>query len=103
MKKAFRWLDDNNIEYTFHDYRKDGLERDFLADWIEQRGWEAVVNKRGTTWRKLDPDTQAAMNNETAVEVLLEQPAMIKRPLLDHQQSLTLGFKPEQYQAIFQQ
>ncbi|WP_417552913.1 ArsC family reductase [Marinomonas fungiae] len=103
MKKAFRWLEENNVEYTFHDYRKDGLERDLLASWIEQLGWEAVVNKRGTTWRKLEPEIQAAMNNETAVEVLLEQPAMIKRPLLDHQQSLTLGFKPEQYQAIFQQ
>ncbi|CUB04950.1 ArsC family reductase [Marinomonas fungiae] len=103
MKKAFRWLEENNVEYAFHDYRKDGLERDLLASWIEQLGWEAVVNKRGTTWRKLEPEIQAAMNNETAVEVLLEQPAMIKRPLLDHQQSLTLGFKPEQYQAIFQQ
>lgn len=103
MKKALRWLDENQVDYRFHDYRKDGLERELLTAWIEQLGWESVVNKRGTTWRKLAPETQAAMNNETAIEVLLEQPAMIKRPLLDHQQSLTLGFKPEQYQAIFQQ
>lgn len=101
MKKAFRWLDEHNVEYRFHDYRKDGLERELLSQWIEQLGWEAIVNKRGTTWRKLDPDTQNTMSNETAVEVLLEQPAMIKRPLLDHAQSLTLGFKPDQYQAIF--
>lgn len=103
MKKALRWLDENKVPYTFHDYRKDGLERELLVNWIAQLGWEAVVNKRGTTWRKLAPETQAAMNNDSAVDVLLEQPAMIKRPLLDHQQSLTLGFKPEQYQAIFQQ
>lgn len=101
MKKAFRWLEENNVEYTFHDYRKDGLERDLLTSWVEQLGWEAVVNKRGTTWRKLAPETQAAMNNQSAVDALLEQPAMIKRPLLDHDQSLTLGFKPDQYQAIF--
>ena len=101
MKKAFRWLDEHNIEYTFHDYRQDGLDRERLASWIEQLGWEAVVNKRGTTWRKLTPEAQAAMNDQTALEVLLEQPAMIKRPLLDHAQSLTLGFKEDSYSNIF--
>lgn len=101
MKKAFRWLEDNNIEYTFHDYRKDGLERDLLTSWIEQLGWEEVVNKRGTTWRKLDSETQNSMNNENAVTILIEQPAMIKRPLLIHNQTLTLGFKADQYATIF--
>ncbi len=101
MKKAFRWLEEQNISYVFHDYRKDGLDRAMLEGWVEVLGWEQVVNKRGTTWRQLDKDTQDAMNNETVIDVLLDKPAMIKRPLLDHQGKLTLGFKAEQYSAIF--
>ena len=101
MKKAFRWLEEQNISYVFHDYRKDGLDRAMLEGWVEALGWEQVVNKRGTTWRQLDKDTQDAMNNETVIDVLLDKPAMIKRPLLDHQNKLTLGFKAEQYSAIF--
>ena len=101
MKKAFRWLEEQNISYVFHDYRKDGLDRAMLEGWVEALGWEQVVNKRGTTWRQLDKDTQDAMNNETVIDVLLDKPAMIKRPLLDHQGKLTLGFKAEQYSAIF--
>ncbi|MFD1382241.1 ArsC family reductase [Rhodanobacter aciditrophus] len=101
MKKAFRWLEEQNISYVFHDYRKDGLDKAMLEGWVEALGWEQVVNKRGTTWRQLDKDTQDAMNNETVIDVLLDKPAMIKRPLLDHQGKLTLGFKAEQYSAIF--
>lgn len=101
MKKAFRWLDEQNVAYVFHDYRKEGLERATLENWIKQLGWEKVVNKRGTTWRQLDKETQEAMNDETVISVLLDKPAMIKRPLLDHQGKLTLGFKAEQYSAIF--
>ncbi|MBM6551658.1 ArsC family reductase [Marinomonas ostreistagni] len=101
MKKALRWLDEHNVQYTFHDYRKDGLTKAQLETWITSLGWEALVNKRGTTWRKLDPAVQEAMNDQAAIAVLLEQPAMIKRPLLEHQDTITLGFKPEQYTAIF--
>lgn len=101
MKKALRWLDEHQVSYQFHDYRKDGLAKEQLEAWIEQLGWEALVNKRGTTWRKLDADTQQAMNNELAVDVLLEQPAMIKRPLLEHNGAITLGFKADQYAALF--
>lgn len=101
MKKAMRWLDEHHITYQFHDYRKDGLTQTQLKTWIEQLGWEALVNKRGTTWRKLDATTQQSMNDENAAVVLLEQPAMIKRPLLAHNNTLTLGFKAEQYETLF--
>ena len=101
MKKAFRWLDEHNVAYKFHDYRKDGLDKALIESWVAQLGWEQVVNKRGTTWRQLDKDVQETMNSETVINVLMEKPAMIKRPLLDHDGNLTLGFKAEQYSAIF--
>ena len=101
MKKAMRWLDEHNVNYQFHDYRKDGLSERQLQMWIDALGWEALVNKRGTTWRKLEESTQQAMSNDTAASVLLEQPAMIKRPLLAHKDTLTLGFKAEQYETLF--
>lgn len=101
MKKALRWLDDNNVTYVFHDYRKDGLTQEQLEYWIAALGWENVINKRGTTWRQLDKTQQDNMTNTLAASVLLEKPAMIKRPLLDHDNTLTLGFKTDQYEAIF--
>ncbi|TPE52836.1 ArsC family reductase [Maribrevibacterium harenarium] len=101
MKKALRWLDENQIAYRFHDYRKDGLERELLQQWLDQEGWENLVNKRGTTWRKLDSAEQEDMPNR-AVELFQQHPAMIKRPLLVHENQITLGFKAEIYQALFQ-
>ncbi|RDL44733.1 ArsC family reductase [Marinomonas piezotolerans] len=101
MKKAQRWLNDNNVTYVFHDYRKDGLTHEQVEQWIEVLGWENLINKRGTTWRQLDKTQQENMTDELAISVLLDKPAMIKRPLLDHNGTLTLGFKPEQYSEIF--
>lgn len=101
MKKAMRWLDEHQVDYQFHDYRKDGLSEAQLNAWIETLGWEALINKRGTTWRKLDEQTQQSMDDKLALTVLLEQPAMIKRPLLDQNNQITLGFKADQYEEIF--
>lgn len=101
MKKAFRWLDDNKIEYRFHDYKKEGVEETLAKQWLEQLGWEEIINKRGTTWRKLDEETKAAMNNELALKTIMEQPSMIKRPLLIKNNEITLGFKEPDYQAAF--
>jgi len=97
MKKAFRWLDDNKIEYRFHDYKKEGLEISMAKAWIDQLGWESVINKRGTTWRKLDEETKNTMDNEKAIEVIVNHSSMIKRPLLIQNGAIYLGFNAEEY------
>jgi len=101
MKKAMTWLTQNEIEFNFHDYRKDGLEMEFISQWIAEFGWEKIINKRGTTWRALDEDTKNNMNDAQAIEAVLAQPAMIKRPLLIHNNKATLGFKAAEYETIF--
>jgi len=102
IKKMKKWLDAENIEYRFHDYRVDGLDQTMLETFEAQLGWEAMVNKRGTTYRQLSDEQKAGLNRETAIALMLEFPAMIKRPLLVHNESYHLGFKPAQYQDIFQ-
>ena len=100
IKKARKWLADNGIEYTFHDVRTDGIDGATIEKWIEQTDWETVLNRRGTTWRKLDSNVQEATNRDTVTALLLEQPAMIKRPVLDVDGAITIGFKIDQYQTI---
>ncbi|MGF1680473.1 ArsC family reductase [Photobacterium makurazakiensis] len=102
VKKMKKWMEAENIQFSFHDYRVNGLDRDMLVQFEAQLGWEAMVNKRGTTYRQLSDEQKAGLNQETAIELMLEFPAMIKRPLLVHNDSYHLGFKPAQYQQIFQ-
>jgi Spx/MgsR family transcriptional regulator len=102
VKKARRWLDENGTGYRFHDYRADGLDDALLQQLIDQQGWEAMLNTKGTTWRKLDETIRTACDNQAAAKnLMLEHPAIIKRPLLlaASGQSL-LGFKPESYQQF---
>ena len=101
IKKAKAWLNDHEIEFTFHDYRKDGLDEAHLKSWCNSLGWEQLLNKRGTTWRKLDEAQKAAINGDLAIELMIQQPAMIKRPLLITDESQLLGFKAEHYAALF--
>ncbi len=101
MKKAFKWLDNQGIDYVFHDYKKDGADQATLKEAIAQHGWESVINRRGTTWRKLPDDVKNAMDEDGAVQVALENPSIIKRPLLVHQGQSYLGFKDAEYEAIF--
>ncbi len=101
IKKAKAWLNDHDIEFTFHDYRKDGLGEADLKRWCGTLGWEQLLNKRGTTWRKLDEAQKAAINSDRAIELMLQQPAMIKRPLIITDDSQLLGFKAESYAALF--
>ena len=101
IKKAKRWLDDADIEYRFHDYRKDGLEKQILQQWVSELGWEQVLNRRGTTWRKLPEETKASVDQGQAIDLMLEQPAMIKRPLLINGDQKLLGFSPQQYSELF--
>ena len=101
IKKARNWLTDQGIEYQFHDFRANGIDRDRIETWIQQAGWETVLNRRGTTWRKLDPSIQEATTSDNVAALLAEHPAMIKRPVLDNDGVITIGFKAEQYQTIF--
>ena len=97
MKKARKWLDDHEIAYAFHDYRKDGLEPAQLENWCKELGVDALLNRRGTTWRKLPESVKENLTEKAAIKLMLEHPAMIKRPLLDTGSKRTLGFSAEQY------
>ena len=101
IKKARKWLENNNIDYTFHDYRTDGLDADWLSKTEQALGWEQLLNKRGTTFRQLSEEQKASVDKDSALELMLEYPAMIKRPVLIHNQGYHLGFKENQYQEIF--
>ncbi|MBD1583524.1 ArsC family reductase [Pseudoalteromonas sp. S16_S37] len=101
IKKAKKLLSDNNIAFSFHDYRKEGLDETLLDTFFAQLGWENVLNKRGTTYRALTEEQKQTLNEQTAKALLLDAPAMIKRPILVHNDKYYLGFKKEQYQEIF--
>ena len=102
IKKARRWLEENQVEYRFHDYRADGIDAQLLHTFIAELGWEALLNTRGTTWRKLDESLRATINNADAVAALmLEMPAIIKRPLLwAPGKPMLLGFNESSYEKF---
>lgn len=100
MKKARRWLEANGVEYTFHDYKKLGVPEKKLRAWVKQAGWETVLNKRGTTWRKLDDELRNSVDTESAIRIMLEHPAIIKRPVLESGRQLLIGFKENDYQQL---
>ncbi|MCB1650847.1 MAG: ArsC family reductase [Alphaproteobacteria bacterium] len=101
MKKAFTWLDEHKIAYTFHDYKKQGLDEAAFERALKQHGWENVINRRGTTWHKLPEATQKSMNAEKALEIARENPSIIKRPLLSANDDLVLGFSEDSYAKVF--
>ena len=101
MKKARAWLDGRGIDYLFHDYKRAGLPEALARAWVAELGWEAVVNRRGTTWRRLPESVRASMDAEKAIEVMIENPSIVRRPILDTGDAHHLGFSPEQYQEIF--
>lgn len=101
IKKAKNWLTEHDIPFEFHDYRKQGVPQDVLSQALEQLGWEPIVNKRGTTFRQLSDEQKSSLSETTAIPLLVEHPAMIKRPLLAVDGTYYLGFKADQYQEIF--
>ncbi|EEX91677.1 hypothetical protein VIOR3934_10405 [Vibrio orientalis CIP 102891 = ATCC 33934] len=101
IKKAKKWLEAEGVEYSFHDYRKQGIDKALVETFCQQLGWENVLNKRGTTYRQLTQEQKDSLNEANAIELLVEQPAMIKRPILVSGDSYHLGFKADQYTAIF--
>jgi Spx/MgsR family transcriptional regulator len=101
VKKARVWLDDNNIDHNFHDFRKDGVGADQVKQWIATLGLDTVINKRSTSWKALTDEQKSGLNDDTAVELILESPTLIKRPLLDKDGELQVGFKAANYEAAF--
>lgn len=101
VKKARKWLDAHAIEYRFHDFRADGLDRDVLASWLEELGWENLVNRRSTSWKALDESTRERMDEHSALRAIMAQPTLIKRPLLDTGKERFTGFSTTNYQKIF--
>ncbi len=101
MKKARAWLDKQGVGYDFHDYKVDGISRDKLKAWADEVGWEALLNRAGTTFRKLPEAEKQDLTERKALALMLDQPSMIKRPVLDTGRKRLVGFKPDIYQATF--
>jgi arsenate reductase len=97
MKKARAWLDGHGVGYDFHDYKSAGIAKDKLKQWSEELGWETLLNRAGTTFRKLPDADKAGLNEKKALALMQAQPSMIKRPVLDLGGKLLVGFKPEIY------
>ncbi|HEY3916398.1 MAG TPA: ArsC family reductase [Stellaceae bacterium] len=98
MKKARTWLDAHQVAYAFHDYKTAGIERPVLEGWAKKVGWEVLLNRVGTTFKKLPEAKKEKLDAAKAIALMLAQPSMIKRPVLDIGGKLTVGFKPEIYE-----
>ena len=103
VRKARKWLDQHGIEYAFHDFRSDGLERDTVASWLDELGWETLLNRRSTSWKALDSTVREGMDDRQALAAIMEQPTLIKRPLLDTGHERHTGFSAADYARIFNQ
>jgi len=101
VKKARRWLEDHNIEYEFHDYKKDGIDAKKLREYTKEFGWETLLNRKGTTWRKLPDEVKENVNQTKAIKIMLENSSVIKRPLIDTGKKQIVGFNEEDYEAFF--
>ncbi|MDG9978795.1 ArsC family reductase [Ectopseudomonas oleovorans] len=99
MKKARTWFDEHQVDYAFHDYKSVGIDRANLEKWCNEHGWQTILNRAGTTFRKLDDAQKADLDQAKAIELMLAQPSMIKRPILDLGDKTLVGFKPDNYQA----
>jgi arsenate reductase len=97
MKKARAWLDAHGVDYRFHDYKQDGIDKARLDRWAGKIGWETLLNRAGTTFRKLPEADKADLDERRAIALMLTQPSMIKRPVLEQGGKLLVGFKPEVY------
>ena len=99
MKKARGWLDEKGVAYAFHDYKSAGIDAKTLQGWAKKVGWEKLLNRAGTTFRKLPDADKADIDEAKALALMLAHPSMIKRPVLEHGRDLIVGFKPEEYAA----
>lgn len=100
VKKARQWLDEHSIPYAFHDYKKAGITAAKLKVWCEVLGWQTVLNRAGTTFRKLPDSVKSDLDEAKAIALMTEQPSMIKRPIVEHPGGLLIGFKEAQWQSV---
>ncbi|MFT4031007.1 MAG: ArsC family reductase [Siphonobacter sp.] len=101
VKKARTWLADHNVVYQFHDYKKQGIDQPTIEHWLTQKPWEELVNRAGTTWKKL-PDAEKPTDAAGAIQLMLAKPSVIRRPLIEAEGTIiALGFKPELYESVF--
>jgi arsenate reductase (glutaredoxin) len=101
MKKARTWLDERDVAYAFHDYKAEGIDKASLERWAKEVGWEVLLNRAGTTFRALPDADKIGLTEKKAIALMLAQPSMIKRPVVDVGGKLTVGFKPEVYAKVF--
>jgi arsenate reductase (glutaredoxin) len=97
VKKARAWLDRHGRTYRFHDFKRDGLSEPLVRAWVAKLGWEPLINRKGTTWRKVPPERRDGLDEDRAVHLMQEFPSVIRRPLLDTGGALHLGFSEAQY------
>lgn len=102
MKKARTWLETHGVESQFHDYKASGIDRAHLETWCDAAGWETVLNRAGTTFKTLDDAQKSGLDRQKAIDLMLKQPSMIKRPVLESDGTITVGFKPDTYAALFE-
>jgi len=103
VKKARKWLDEAGMEYQFHDFKKDGLNPDTLKQWEKSVGWESLVNRRGTTWRKLPESVRDSIDAPSAHDLMLENPSLIKRPVVESGEDVLVGFSADHWSERFGQ
>ena len=101
VKKAKKWLEDNAIAYEFHDFRTAGIEALKVEGWIAEQGWQTVLNKRSTSWKQLDSAVRDAMDDSSALTAIINNPTLVKRPVLERGASVTFGFSPNSYSNLF--
>lgn len=101
MKKARKWLEQEGVEYRFHDFKKEGLSPERLQRWVDAVGWETLLNRRGMMWRRLDPAVKASIDRDSAIRVMLETPSIVRRPVLELDGEVHVGFSPGSYRALF--
>jgi arsenate reductase (glutaredoxin) len=101
VKKARVWLEGRGIAFAFHDYKKSGADAEKLTAWCDAMGWETILNRTGTTFKKLPDSDKADLDQGKAIALMLAQPSMIKRPVVELPQGLLVGFKPDQYEKAF--
>ena len=102
VKKARKWLEEAGIDHVFHDYKKEGADPARLARWVDAAGWEVLLNRRGTTFRKLPDDQKDGIDRDRAIALMVEHPSMIKRPVVEHDGGLLVGFSQGDWTAALQ-
>ena len=100
MKKAFDWLTANNVLYEFHDYKKMSISEQKIQEWLTQKPWNVLINRAGTTWKKLS-DEEKSIDEKGAIKLMMEKPSMIKRPIIENDKIVVMGFNSDTYQQIF--